>query len=709
MAFLFLLVPALWVMFRLRLKRQRRDMGRFSVDGKRRDSRYISMEPWRLGLLLVATSLIIVALTRPAINPHAKMIPREGRDVVFLLDVSRSMLAEDRLPNRLQSAKMSIAECVDSLEGHRVGLVVFAGSSSIVCPLTMDTDFFLDSLRKVGPDSVAHGGTRIADALLKVCDKLFASEDKGYKDIVLISDGGDQGKLLEKAIEQLNQKQIRLIALGLGDEKQGARVPALNPKKNKSDYMLYKGEMVWTKLDALELTRLVNLCDHGAYLPVGTRQMNLGQIYHRLSQQGGTQQMAEASVIAYDDIFPWFVAVALFLLMLMVLIPHTRKRSSKSSHSMSTSSSAVSLVIVAALCFQVFTVTPADASTLPGAGPRLGGEEPQDAQGYYVKGNQAYRAASYADAVSSYESALELHPAGVLLRDVTFNLGNAYFQSSKNTETSYDALSRVNQSISMYRKILRDDPEDWDAAVNNEWVRTERRKWEERIRKEEERRKQMQEALEAIRKKLIGLIDQQSQNLPEADEPKDEVPEKWQEKERAVAMGTELVGEMLNALNRKFFKGIPDDLTPVKESQSYTATALENQMDGLRVFPKSWADALAKGEESLQSLRDALAALPQEADNQGQPADDAQDQEGDDQEQGDSDDDGEGEAGDQESDDGELGEMESSDANQMDLEAIDLPPPSNSPDDIIRMSQEMQESRQASGAKKKGKPVDKNW
>ena len=697
MAFLFLLVPALLVMFRLRLKRQRQDMARFSIDGKRRESQYISMEPWRLTLLLLATSLVVLGLMRPAVNPHAKMIPREGRDVVFLLDVSRSMLAEDRLPNRLQSAKTSIAECVDTLKGNRVGLVVFAGSSSIVCPLTMDHDFFLNSLEKVGPDSVAHGGTRIADALLKVCDKLFSNDDKGYKDIILITDGGDQGKGLKKAAEELNKKQIRLIAIGLGDDKQGARIPAENPKKNKADYTLYKGQVVWTKLDAQELTKLVNLCDHGAYLSVGTRQMNLGQIYHRLSQLGGTQQLAEASVIAYDDIFQWFIGAALFLLILMMLIPHSRKRSSLSS-----ASSVSGAVVVLTVLMSLFSLTPLYGSPSEDA-PSL------DAHGYYVKGNQEYRAGSYKSAVSSYESALEEKPTGMLLRDVTFNLANAYLKLSEKAETSYDSLSLVNQSVAMYRKILRDHPEDRDAAVNNELVRIERRKWEKKIQKEEARRREMQEALDAIRKKLIELIKLQGDNLPKSNQAKEQAPENWQTKEQVVSAGTEKVGEMLDALNRKFFKGIPEDFSPVKDSKTHTTKALKNQVDGIQVFPTSWPEALAKGKVSLQALQAALDALPQEADQDAQSAESDDKKEAKDQDQGDSDDEGDAEEGNQESDDGDQGEMMEAEANQMDLESMELPPPSNSPDDIIRMSQEMQESRQASGRKKKGKPVDKNW
>ena len=138
---------------------------------------------------------------------------KEGRDLVFILDVSNSMLAEDVIPNRLERSKIAISECIDTLVNHRVGLVAFAGSATIKCPLTLDYDFFNTMLTKVGANSAAQGGTRIADAILKTCDKLFSDSRKGYKDIILISDGGDQGKTIDKAVEVLNEQNIKLILL----------------------------------------------------------------------------------------------------------------------------------------------------------------------------------------------------------------------------------------------------------------------------------------------------------------------------------------------------------------------------------------------------------------------------------------------------------------------------------------------------------------
>lgn len=680
MLLLLLLVPVFVVLFRMRLRHQKRDIWRFGQGAEGHRSEHVSMEPWRLLLLVLATITLIVALARPAVNPHPQMIQREGRDVVFLLDVSKSMLAEDRLPNRLESAKASIGECVSELDDHRVGLVVFAGSSSIVCPLTTDKDFFMNSLEKAGPHSVAHGGTRIGDALLKVCDKLFSDRDQGYKDIVLLSDGGDQSDGLDKAVEQMNQQQVRLIAIGMGDPQRGSRIPSPG---DKSDFMLYENQEVWTRLDGAQLSALVKSLELGAYLPVGTRQMQLGTIYKRLSEQGGTQQLAEESVIVYDDVFQIFVGMSFLLLIMMAVIPHTLHRPLRSVQAGLT------------VLLMLILTDHADASG--------------DAQRHYLEGNTHYRSERFSEAVNKYQSALQQKPDGRLIRDITYNLGNAYFRLSESSEDQYEALSLLNQSIVMYRRVLLQETGDQQAAVNNELARVKRAELKQNIAEEEERRRKMQAALEEIRKKLVSLVHQQRQNLPRKEEPQEVMPDQWELREQLIADETDNTTTLVNQMNEQFFKDIPRDLTPVAECKKHLSTAFLHQREAIMICKSEWPTALEKGQASLESLLAALNALPQESDDSGQGSEESDESE--DGEESESSDQGDESEGDQESEEssGEEGEMSQSDTPEMDLNSIDLPPPSNSPEDVIRMSQEMQNARQAEGAKKKGKAVEKDW
>ena len=526
---------------------------------------------------------------------------------------------------------------------------------------------------------MAHGGTRIGDALLKACDKLFSDSKHGYRDVVLLSDGGDQSEGIGSAIEQLNDKQIRLLAIGLGDEKVGARIPTTD---DASDYMLYKKQEVWSKLDGALLSKLVNDCNEAAYIPVGTRQMDLDQIYQRISIQGGTQQLAEESVIDYDEIFHWFIGLGLFLLLLMALIPHTLRRPRS-----------LTPAIISCLTL-IFLLSPQSFAS-------------DKAQTYYLQGNAQYRDTAYDDAALSFENALLEKPSPQLVRDITYNLGNAYFKASKTAETSYASLALVEQSIAKYRLVLLLDRNDKDTAINNELARMERKKLKKSIAEQEKRQEDMREALEEIREKLSTLISQQADNLPKQEEVP-EAPPQWESRQQTVSTGTKLVSTLIEDYNKTYFKGMPPEVTPLKDTRAHVATAIEEQKLSLIHYVSEWSKALTHSRESLHALQQALLALPQDPQGSGDPSDEGDEgEEGEPTESSEEGEEGEGEEG--ESEGGEEGDMDASDATKMDLESIDLPPPSNSPEDIIRMSQEMQQARQAAGSKKQGTPVEKDW
>ena len=135
----------------------------------------------RVILFFVALLFLVITLMRPQGNPAEKTVKKRGRDLVFVIDVSRSMLAEDLKPNRLGRAKQIVSEVIDVIEGDRVGLLVFAGSTAIKCPLTLDYNYFKNVLRQIGPQDVSRGGSLIGDAIRTVSDRLFYDQDNKSK------------------------------------------------------------------------------------------------------------------------------------------------------------------------------------------------------------------------------------------------------------------------------------------------------------------------------------------------------------------------------------------------------------------------------------------------------------------------------------------------------------------------------------------------
>ena len=272
-----------------------------------------SKRRWKAAATSIAVGFIVVALSRPGWNPKAKTIERRGRDVVFLLDVSKSMLAEDLAPSRLERAKLAVRDCIERLQGDRVALVAFAGSSAVKCPLTLDYGFFRMMLDTVGPDSIAQGGTMIGDAVRKTLDDVFDDQEKKYKDIILITDGEDHDSFPEEAAKQAGARGVRLIAIGLGDEDEGRRIPVTDNQGHRA-FLKYKGEEHWSKLDADTLRKMVNATPGGKYLNVSTGTIDLGDVYARLVATAEKKDLESQTVKRYEEKFQVFLAVALALL-----------------------------------------------------------------------------------------------------------------------------------------------------------------------------------------------------------------------------------------------------------------------------------------------------------------------------------------------------------------------------------------------------------
>lgn len=278
-------------------------------------------------LPVLALGALGLALARPAWKKEPIPISFEKRDVLFLLDVSRSMLAQDLAPDRLGAAKRAILDCLASFEGNRVGLVTFAGSPSSVCPLTTDYAFFEKAVREASPENVDHGGTRIGDAIRKSADKLLDPRRAGLQDIIIISDGGDQQSLPEEAAAELEDYGVFLIVIGIGDDRTGARIPARQgipdqPGEKKSRpaaaFTMHQGQEVWTRLEPAALRAMAREVENGAYLPVGTRSLDLGRSYRELVEhlQERREPATSEDLSRWREEFSWFLGLATALLLL---------------------------------------------------------------------------------------------------------------------------------------------------------------------------------------------------------------------------------------------------------------------------------------------------------------------------------------------------------------------------------------------------------
>ncbi len=281
-------------------------------------------------LAIIAAAALVVALARPGFNPQPKKIQRSGRDAVFVIDVSRSMLAQDVRPNRLDRAKLGIRDVLDVVEGDRIGIVAFAGAAVLKCPLTTDYSFVRLSLDDTNPDSVGRGGTAIGEALRFATSQLTpddaSSKDGRSRTIFLITDGEDHESNPLEAAQEAAKKGIRIVTMGVGSELSGAPVPADNtqqpgrPQVPNKAFMEYEGHEVTSKMDSGSLKQIAEATPGGVFLNVGTGNIELDLIYKRLmkSVQATTHETTEA--IRYTELFQILLGFALVCMLLEAII-----------------------------------------------------------------------------------------------------------------------------------------------------------------------------------------------------------------------------------------------------------------------------------------------------------------------------------------------------------------------------------------------------
>lgn len=266
-------------------------------------------------LLVLAVAGMGLALARPQWGEQVETSHLFGQVVIFLLDCSRSMLASDVSPNRLQRAKLAILDFVQR-QGHgRVGLVAFSGQAFLQCPLTFDYVAFQDALMMVDDRTIPVPGTDIGRAL----NEGFHSLDKNERQklLVLLTDGEDLEKGGVRVAESLAQRGVVVFTIGVGTPA-GAEIQMLNEHGRPELVRDPKGEVVRSRLDETTL-RTIAQATHGAYYPLGPMGEGLAKVRLDLEDLSNSSGAAPARKLGVDR-FHWPVAATLLLLVIESLV-----------------------------------------------------------------------------------------------------------------------------------------------------------------------------------------------------------------------------------------------------------------------------------------------------------------------------------------------------------------------------------------------------
>ena len=271
---------------------------------------------WKACLLLVAAALLVMASARPQLRAGTAFAT-SGRDIVFMLDVSRSMLAPDLQPSRLERARQAILELLPSMGDARLGVVAFAGDAEVLCPLTNDMQYFRRALSQASPEAVAAPGTHLATSLHEALNDSFDDISGRARHLVLITDGEDHGRFSIAPARSARKAGVDLVVAGVGDSERGSRIPV------GAGFVSWQGHEVWSKLEAANLRALAAAAG-GVYVNIGTDGRRFGELRAHLNRPS-PPRAAEAGQNS-EELYRWPLAAVFLLLSVEALIPERVRR-----------------------------------------------------------------------------------------------------------------------------------------------------------------------------------------------------------------------------------------------------------------------------------------------------------------------------------------------------------------------------------------------
>ena len=582
----------------------------------------------------------LVALAGPRFGTEYEQVIPRGADLYVLIDVSRSMLADDVPPSRLGRAKADVSSLLNRLQGERVGLIAFAGQAVVKCPLTVDYDSFRRSLEELDPDSAPRGGTAIGDAIRKGLEVFHSNADRDQA-MILITDGDDQQSYPLEAAAVARERHVTIFTIGLGDSERGARIPQ---KGDKKSYIEYQGEQVWSKLDG-SLLEQIALNTSGVYVPAGTRAYDLGELYTNHLHGRHGPESATQQKIRRSERFQIFLAMALAALLIDLWIPLYQKTPTLPQHDQkplkpqngkeskmkanSRSNAAVAVILMLNSFASICSAKEPNAAIRNGL--RLYSKEQFDEAKtqFAAAGEELDKRKSAASAIAAYDEACAAHRKGDLEharecylraglsqdRSIAtaahFNLGTLAAEKARTlsgekpelvpTDKQKEILDELSHAVQAYRHCLElqsdHAPSRRNIELVRQWIKYYTDKWRERERQKRRDESNLVKFLEFLIQTQTALKETVNQ-LPEPVHS-----DMFAELKRA----QEELREEIPTLREK----IETELRPQSDRQAGAANASSKELEeGIKLL-QSWADTA--GEKMTSASRRLGAKEPAKA------------------------------------------------------------------------------------------------
>ena len=422
--------------------------------------------PWRRnlkrGLWVLAVLLLFVAVARPQMGYEWREVKRKGIDIVFAVDTSRSMLAEDLTPSRLERARLGIIDFVGRLEGDRVGLIPFAGSAFALCPLTLDYQAFRESLDALDTDLIPRQGTDLASAI-KEAERLFDENGNNHRVLVMLTDGEDlQGDVIDAA-KAAAKKGMAIYTVGVGSP-EGATIPLVLGNGRKDFVRDESGKVVKTTLDEATLEKIAEVTN-GLYVRLGRGAEGLNTIYQEKLRMVPKSELNQRMERIPLERLEWPLGLAIGILLLEFFIGDRKRVQSKKFLTIFSSKSKVVppvALVIGMGCLAVTSLKGQSADT---------SSVTQDARRVYNEGTDAYNKGEFTKASESLRTSLRTQDVK-LQQQSYYNLGNSLYRTGQGTlEKDPEATIKTwQEALKAYEDALALDDLDEDSTFNKNLV-----------------------------------------------------------------------------------------------------------------------------------------------------------------------------------------------------------------------------------------------
>ncbi|MFA6321618.1 MAG: VWA domain-containing protein [Candidatus Omnitrophota bacterium] len=311
----------LWAM-----KRRRKLMNRFvekSLAGTIAPTISSERKTVKMAMIIIAVIFMVFSLARPQWGFEWKETKMKGLDILIAVDVSKSMLATDVKPNRLERTKFGIKDLVKKLNGDRVGLIAFSGTAFLQCPLTIDYNGFLLTLDDLTVNTIPRGGTSISGAIREAVN-IFKGQDKKYKNLIIITDGDDLEGDPIKAAKEASEQGVKIYCVGVGTF-EGALIPAVDESGERGWVADKGGNVVKTKLNE-EMLKTVAISTGGSYVRATQSDFGLVLLYDKSISKQEKKDIEGKMNKQYKERFVYFLGVALLILLIEPFISEKKRQ-----------------------------------------------------------------------------------------------------------------------------------------------------------------------------------------------------------------------------------------------------------------------------------------------------------------------------------------------------------------------------------------------